>query len=70
MPVLICSSCLSELEFGPDRDLNNSVVIQAILVKGDIHTITIRTNKVRDFSGRNTPVLVQAGTLFNDRGQS
>ena len=67
--ILICSSCISELEFEPDRDLENSVSIQAILVKGNAHSITVYTNKVRDFSGRNTPVLVQTATLFNDRGQ-
>lgn len=67
--ILICSSCISDLEFEPDRDLENSVSIQAILVKGDVHTITVNTRKVRDFSGRNTPVLVQTATLFNDRGQ-
>ena len=67
---LIYSACISELEFEPDRDLENLVSIQGKLVKGDIHTITIFTSKVRDFSGRNTPVLVKAATLFNELGQS
>ena len=69
--IMLCyTSCISELEFEPDRDLESSVVIQAILVKGDVNTITVNTNKVRDFSGINTPVLVETATLYNNRGQS
>ena len=67
--VIGMQACISDVEFDPINNIEDTLAIQGQLARGNPHVFSARIGRVRDFSGRSIPIVVREVTLTNELGQ-
>ena len=67
--VIGIQGCISDIEFDPINNIEDTLAIQGQFAQGDPHVFTARIGRVRDFSGRSIPIVVREVVLSNEMGQ-
>lgn len=62
-------ACISDIEFDPINNIEDTLAIQGQFVRGNPHVFSARIGRVRDFSGRSIPIVVREVILSNELGQ-
>lgn len=62
-------ACVSDIEFEPNFNIENTLAIQGQFTRGNPHVFSARIGRVRDFSGGSIQIVVNEVILSNDLGQ-